>query len=41
MAHRQRMNGTDPEIDWSRLLISQTEQIPQVFDMMFLKGKSQ
>ena len=31
----------EPEIDCKRLSVSQTEHIPQVFDVIFLKGTSQ
>ena len=39
--HRHRMHGTDPEIDWDRLPVSQIEHITQVFDVSSLKGTSQ
>ena len=39
--HRQRMHGMKPDIDWKRLLISQTEHTPQVFDVNFPKGMLQ
>ena len=41
MSHRQRMHGTDPEIDWNRLPVSKTEHIPQVFDVSSPKVTSQ
>ena len=39
--YRLRMHGTDPEIDWNQLPVSQTEHLPQVFDVSLLKGTSQ
>ena len=38
MAHRIRINRTEPEIDWSRIPVSQTEYPPQVYDFSFPKG---
>ena len=35
MAHRRRMHGTEPGIDWSRLTGSQTEHQPQVYFVRF------
>ena len=35
------MHGTEPEIYLNRLLVSQMENIPQVFDVIFLKSMSQ
>ena len=40
MAHRWRMYGTEPEIDWNGLPVSQKEQIPKVFEVNYLKGMS-
>ena len=40
-AHRWRMHGTEPEIDWNRLPVSQTEHILQVSEISFLKVVSQ
>ena len=40
-AHRQKMHGTEPEIGWNRLPVSQTEYIPHVFDVSFPNGMSQ
>ena len=37
MTHRRRMHGTEPEIYWNRLLVSQTEHIPQVLTSLFPK----
>ena len=34
-AHRQRMYGKEPAIEWSRLPVSQTEHQPQVYDVRF------
>ena len=39
-AHRLRMYGTEPKIDWNRFPVIQTEQIPQVFNASFPKGTS-
>ena len=41
MAHRKRMNGTDPQIEWNQLTIIQTEQLPQVYDVRLQKGMTQ
>ena len=35
MEHRQRMHGTEPAINWSRLPVSQTDHQPQVYDVIF------
>ena len=40
-AQRRCMHGTEPYIDWNRLPVSQTEYIPQVFEIGFPKGTSQ
>ena len=40
-SHRQQMHGTDTEIDWNQLPVSQTEQIPKVSDVSFPEGTSQ
>ena len=32
------MHGTELEMDWNWLPVSQTENIPQVFDTIFPKG---
>ena len=40
-SHRRHVDGTEPEIDWNRLPVSQTEHIPQLFDTRFPKGVSQ
>ena len=37
-AHRQHMHGTEPEIDWSRMPVSQTEHQPQVYDVIFMRS---
>ena len=39
--HRRRMYGSEPEIYWNRLPVSQTEHITQVFGVSFPKGASQ
>ena len=38
MAHQRRMYGTEPVIDWNHLPVSQTEHLPQVYDVIFPKG---
>ena len=38
-AHRRRMHGTEPKIDWSWLPVSQTVHQPQVYDVRFLRAK--
>ena len=37
-AHQIRMHGSEPEIDWNRLPVLQTEHLPQVYDVIFPKG---
>ena len=37
-AHCRRMHGTDPVIDWNQINVSQTEHLPQVYDVSFPKG---
>ena len=37
-AHRRRMHGTELEIDWSQLPVSQTEHQPQVYNLRFLQS---
>ena len=39
-AHGLYMHGAELEIDCNWLTVSQTEHIPQVFDVSFLKGTS-
>ena len=34
-AHRKQMNRTKPEIDWNRLLVSQTRHQIMVYQMSF------
>ena len=41
MKKRRRIHGAEPEIDWTRLTLSQTEHILQIFDLIFLNGTSQ
>ena len=41
MAHWKRMHGTYPAIDWNWIPVSQTEYLPYVFDVIFMKGISQ
>ena len=41
ISHRRRTNGTNIEIDWNQLPVSQMEHIPQVFYVIFLKGMYQ
>ena len=41
MAHLWHMNGTEIEVDWNWLPVSNMEHIPQVFDTSFPKGTSQ
>ena len=38
-AHRCRMHRIDTAIDWSRLPVSQTENQPQVYDVIFPRSK--
>ena len=40
-AHRQRMHGTEPTIDWSRLLVSHMEHQPQVHNVRFSRSTKQ
>ena len=40
-AQRRRMHGTEPAIDWSRLLVSQTVYQPQVYNMRFPRRMNQ
>ena len=39
--HQQHIHGTEPDIDWNRLPVSQMDHIPQAFDVSFPKGTSQ
>ena len=39
--HRRSMHWTEPVIDWNRLLVSQTEHLPQVYDIRFRKNTMQ
>ena len=39
--HQRSMHGTELEIDWNRLLASQTEHLIQLYDVSFLKGMMQ
>ena len=34
-AHHQWIHGTDPDIDWDRLLVSQHKNLPQVYEVSF------
>ena len=36
--HWSRMHGTESSIDWNHLLVSQTEHLPHVFNVIFPKG---
>ena len=38
--HRRRMHGTEPDIYWKWLPVSQTEHISQIFDVILPKGTS-
>ena len=40
-AHRWRMHGMVPEVDWNQFSVSQAEHSMQVFDISFPKGTSQ
>ena len=40
-AHRRHMHGTEPAIDWSRLLVSHTLHQPQLYDMIFQRTTKQ
>ena len=40
-AHRRRMHGMDPTVDWSWLPVSQTENQPQVCNVSFLQSTKQ
>ena len=40
-ANRRQMHGTEPEIDWNQLLVSQAEHTPQVFGVSLPKGTAQ
>ena len=35
MVHRRHLHGTDTAIDWDQLPVSQTELLPQVFEVSF------
>ena len=39
--HRRIIHGKEMVIDWNRLLVSQTEDLPQVYDVSFPKGTTQ
>ena len=41
IAHRSRMHGVEPEIDWNRVPASQTEHHPQVYDVSFPRTEKQ
>ena len=40
-AHRRRMHRTESTIDLSRVLVSQMEHQPQVYDVIFLRSTKQ
>ena len=39
--HQQHIHGTEPDIDWNRLPVSQMDHIPRVFNVSFQKDTSQ
>ena len=40
-AHRRKINETEPVIYWNQLPVSNTEHLPEVYDVSFPKGKTQ